>query len=61
VAEPDSTVFGDANRSMVPGRFAEAEALDVLGTLDGGKGYSAVFDWFVGNDILRFALSHVLG
>lgn len=61
MAEPDTTIFGDANRPVVPGKSVAVTALGILGTLDWGKSFDAVFDWFVGDDILRFALPDVLG
>ena len=61
MAKPDSTVFSDAHRSVVPGRIVTIEAVGVLGALDGGKGFGAVFNRVVGYHVLRFTLPDVLG
>ncbi len=52
MAEPDSQINDHSHRSMVPGRDVTAEAASVLGTVDGGKGDGAVFDWIMGDDVV---------
>ena len=52
MAETDSQIFNHSHQSMVPGRDVTAEALGVLGTVDGGKGEGALFDRVVGDDVM---------